>query len=303
MPTPAPCPGACNTAWRRAEHELALRGTPHDIPVTWGRPVHCDGCVDRVRRHLSELPDLVHAIALEPLYGTPAPPVSTTHSAPNDTTPWPGQAARLLTDYIVGGLGETADELLRLRSPRGRSSPATGPREEARLSSSIGTLLAHLEWLLQEHPLAGESHEPERLHGGALVTSGNPAATIAHWHRAALRFTKRDEAPETKRLAPCKRCGGPWLTESRDLRLIDDRPYIECQDPDCQALLTYAEYQDYVRSLTGSEAPPATATLVVAEARHRVPEEDVPEVLRGVLFDAAAGSGGTPGATPEETAA
>ncbi|MFK4108565.1 hypothetical protein [Streptomyces sp. NPDC002176] len=109
MPSPTPCLGPCNTAWRRAEHLLANTGTSHDIPAARGAPVHRLGCVERVRRHLEELPELLVAVSLEPLHGQRGTPTATTNSAPTDTTPRPGQAARLLTDLIVGDIAETAD--------------------------------------------------------------------------------------------------------------------------------------------------------------------------------------------------
>ncbi|MEU6340283.1 hypothetical protein ABZ883_04940 [Streptomyces sp. NPDC046977] len=248
MPTPVVCPGSCNAAWRRAEHALATHGTPHDIPATWGVPVHCLGCEDRTRRHLTELPELLQAVTVEPLEGSRSPSAATMHAAPTDTTPWPGQSARLLVDQVAGGLIETAAELLRMRNLSPARLEAAGVREDVRIGRAIKTLLGHLAWLMQEHPLATESHEPLR-YGAILAVSGNPAAQIAAWHRAATRFTHRDEAPETTRYAPCRRCGGPWLAEARDLRLMHGLPYIECRDPDCAALLTHAEYRDYVKEL------------------------------------------------------
>lgn len=298
MPTPAPCLGVCNTAWRRAEHLRKTAKSEHAIPVTWGTPVHCPGCVDRARRHLTELPELLVAVTLEPLYGQHGVPTATTTSAPTDTTPWPGQAARLMIDHIAGGLAETAADVRRLRSLGQHPVREPGTREGEWIGRTTRLLLAHLEWLLQEHPLATESHDPVRQ-GRDLTPSGNPGAQIAHWHRAATRFTGRDKAPETKRFAPCKRCGGPWLTDSRDLRLVDDEPYVECQDPDCRLLLTQAEYRDYVRGLIGAETQPDTVRHT-AVAAYRLDDVDGPDILRGVLSAEAVAPGH---ATPRETAA
>ncbi|MFE5140334.1 hypothetical protein ACFRDV_22100 [Streptomyces fagopyri] len=252
MPTPAPtaCLGVCNLAWRRAEHTHRTDGTPHDIPVSWGEPVHCAGCVARTRRQLAELPELLVAVTLEPLHGTRGTPTASSHSAPTDTTPWPGQAARLLIDLVAGGLAEIAADVRRVRGLGDHPVREAGVREGEWIGRTVRLLDASADWLLQEHPLAREPHDPVRT-GREVTPSWNPAAQIATWHRAATRFTGRDKAPETKRFAPCKRCQGPWLAESRDLRLVDDEPYIECQDPDCQALLTHAEYGRYVRELAG----------------------------------------------------
>ncbi|MEW2164404.1 hypothetical protein AB0912_15630 [Streptomyces sp. NPDC007084] len=301
MPTPAPCLGVCNTAWRRAEHHALATHTDHDVPVTWGAPIHCPGCVERATRHLEELPELLVAVTREPLYGQRGVPTATMHSAPTDTTPWPGQAARLLIDRIAGGLAETAAELRRLRGLGDRPVRTPGVREEIWIAGTVRLLIAHVEWLLQEHPLASESHDPARV-GRDVVPSGNPAAQIAHWHRAAVRFTGRDKAPETKRFAPCKRCGGPWLTESRDLRLVNDQPYIECQDPDCQALFTHAEYRDYVRSLIPAAArqEPDVHTVLDLPA---LDDDELPPVLRGTLSRGSTLPGRHPDATPDKTLA
>ncbi|WP_329140929.1 hypothetical protein [Streptomyces sp. NBC_00670] len=255
MPTPTPCLGPCNTAWRRAEREQLVRteDVPHGIPVVWGEPVHCTGCVARARRHLAELTELLVAVQLEPLYGQRGVPTATLNSAPTATTPWPGQAARLLVDHIAGGLAEIAADTRRLRGLGEHPVHEPGVREGQWISSTVRLLDAHADWLLQEHPLATESHDPVRT-GRDVTPSGNPAAQIAGWHRQATRFTGRDQAPETRRFAPCRRCGGPWLTESRDLRLVDDQPYIECQDPDCGLLMTHQEYSRYVRGLAADAA-------------------------------------------------
>ncbi|KIF67616.1 hypothetical protein HY68_01570 [Streptomyces sp. AcH 505] len=260
MPTPTPCLGPCNTTWRRAERALTQHGTAHDVPVTWGDPVHCRSCVDRADRHLSELPELFAAITLEALYGSRSPATSSLHSAPTDTTPWPGQSARLLLDLIVGGMVELRDETLRLRGLRAPDAAVDTEREGPRITHTVHVLRSHLPWILADHPLAQESHEALREPGRAPVQSGNPAATIAHWHRMALRYTARDEQRLVERLAPCKRCLGPWLAESRDLRLVDDRPFIECQDPDCRALLTQVEYDAWVKELTQRAGEKADAT-------------------------------------------
>ncbi|MER8030715.1 hypothetical protein ABTZ78_17350 [Streptomyces bauhiniae] len=262
MPSPTPCLGPCNTAWRRAEHLLATAGTPHDIPVTWGAPVHCFGCVERVRRHLEELLELLVAVSLEPLHGQRGTPTATTNSAPTDTTPWPGQAARLLTDLICGGIAETAGVVRAHLGLADEDTTSAGLREGVLLTRNVRLLVAEADWLLQDHPLARETHDPVRT-GREFAPSGNPAAQIAYWNRTATRFTRQDKAPETKRFAPCKRCGGPWLAESRDLRLVNDEPYIECQDPDCRALLTHAEYARYVKTLAAETV--AAARLAEAE--------------------------------------
>jgi hypothetical protein len=235
---PAPCPGNCNNAWRIAEATLATDNTPHDIPVTWGQPVHCPRCTHRTHTQLTELPELIVAISLEAIYGTAPKQTGTIGRAA--VASWPGQASRLLTDHIVGGLLELEDDIRELRRLRHRPSRGTEARNAA---GAVRFLTAHLEWALTHHPCAHEIHDQQ---------SGNPAAQIAAWHHTAQRFTKQDQQKETKRLAPCPRCHGPYLVESRELRLVDDQPYIECRDPDCRRIMTGTEYDRYVKELNAA---------------------------------------------------
>ena len=237
MPAPAPCPGSCNNAWRRAEAQQAADGTPHDIPVTWGQPVHCRRCTGRAHHQLAELPELVVAISLEAVHGTAAKTTGTIGRA--SVIAWPGQASRLLADHIIGGMLELEDDLRELRQLRHR--PGLGSEGRA-VTTAVRFLEAHLDWALTSHPLASEVHAP---------MSGNPAAQIQGWHRAALRFTRRDVRLEHHRI-PCPRC------ELLTLFRADGDDYIECRNINCQTLLTPGEYHDYTRRLA-SECQAQTA--------------------------------------------
>ena len=228
---PAPCPGPCNNAWRKAEHLLTADGTPHDIPTTWGQPVHCPRCASRTHAQLTELPELVVAISLEAVCGTAPKATGTIGRTP--TPAWPGQAARLLTDHIVGGLLELEDDFRHLRGLRHRPGRGTEGRN---LTGAVRFLSAHLEWALTEHPCADEIHARE---------SGNPAAQIAAWHRAALRFTRRDARLEHHRV-PCPRC------EMLTLFRADGDDYIECRNINCQLLLTPGEYLEHTTGLASA---------------------------------------------------
>lgn len=231
MPAPAPCPGPCNNAWRHAEQQLTADGTPHDIPVTWGQPIHCPRCTARAHHQLAELPELVVAISLEAVHATTA---KTTGTIGRATTPaWPGQASRLLTDHIVGGMLELEDDIRELRNFRRRPGRGT---EGGNVTGATRFLTAQLEWALREHPLATEVHD--RM-------SGNPAAQIGGWHRAALRFTRRDARLEHHRI-PCPRC------ELLTLFRADGDDYIECRNINCQTLLTPGEYLEHTRRLAAT---------------------------------------------------
>lgn len=227
--TPTPCPGRCNHRWREAE----AASRPHDYTPTWGNPNHCLSCTSHAYRHLAELPELLAAVWLEAIHGTRTPADATT-TRPSGLAPWPGQAARLLTDHIVYGMAELEDDIRELRHLSTR--PNRG-REGATATGTIDFLATHLDWALDHHPAATEIHDRD---------SANPASQIHYWHRAALRFTKRDEQHEAQRLAPCPRCHGPYLITSPKDGLI------ECRDPDCQRVLTEAEYEDYVKRLRGA---------------------------------------------------
>ncbi|MGW5477690.1 hypothetical protein [Streptomyces sp. NPDC004008] len=228
---PAPCPGPCNNAWRKAETALTTYGTSHDIPVTWGQPVHCQRCTSRTHAQLAELPELVVAVSLEAVCGTAPKTTGTIGRA--GTVAWPGQAARLLTDHIVGGLLELEDDIRELRRLRHRPGRGT---EGGDVTGAVRFLSAHLDWALTEHPCADEIHDRE---------SGNPAAQIHGWHRAALRFTRRDARLEHYRV-PCPRC------EMLTLCRAEGDDYIECRNLNCQVLLTPGEYHDHTRQLASA---------------------------------------------------
>ncbi|MFB6805470.1 hypothetical protein [Streptomyces sp. NPDC056387] len=163
--------------------------------------------------------------------------------ATSTTSPWPGQAARLLTEQVLDEMTELEGDVLYLRGIRTAADDETrrsGIREGRRVSDVARILEAHLDWMMQQHPAAGEPHDRG---------NGNPASQIRGWHGTLERFIKAHQQYDVRKLAPCPRCKGPYLAESRDLRLIDDRPYIECRDPDCQRILTSAEYDEYVKAL------------------------------------------------------
>ena len=243
---PAVCPGPCNNGWRRAEAALAADGTEHDIPATWGQPVHCQRCTYRAHQQLAELPELIVAISLEAVYGTAA---KTTGTIGRTSTPaWPGQASRLLTDHIIGGMLELEDDLRELRGLSGRElrglTRRLGRGTEGRdVTSAVRFLDAHLDWALTSHPLADEIHAP---------LSGNPAAQIASWHRAALRFTRRDARLEHHKI-PCPRC------ELLTLFRADGDDYIECRNINCQTLLTPGEYLEHTKNLAAMYKAKAAA--------------------------------------------
>jgi DNA-binding CsgD family transcriptional regulator len=228
--TQTACPGRENNTWRKAEKELAEHGTPHDITPRLGNPLHCHACTNRAHRQLGELPELVAAIHLEALHASRSPKVGTIGRIGGGTAPWPGQAARLLADRIIGGMLDLEDDIRDLRNLTTR--PGRG-NEGASLTAARAFIDAHLDWALTNHPAATEPHDRD---------SANPAAQIDSWHRAAQRFTARAERAEHHR-TPCPRCDLLTLYRANG----DD--YIECRNPACGTLLTSSEYLDHTREM------------------------------------------------------
>lgn len=241
---PAPCPGPCNNAWRRAETARAAAGTEHHITPAWGQPTQCYGCVDGTREDLLAIPRLLANVLDEAIDGTPTRLTGTIGRTSNVS--WPGEACRLFVDRIVEGMTVLQADILILRgfwNAEQEPLPTLAPNEASHIAAIVNSLAAHWDWAMQHHPAAHESYGPD---------NGNPGSQVAGWHRALQRFTKQDEQREVKRLAPCPRCKGPYLVESRELRLVDDQPYIECRDPDCQRVMTTAEYDRYVKDLNAA---------------------------------------------------
>jgi len=228
---PVACPGRENHAWREAEQQLATHGTPHELQPRWGQPVHCPACTARAHKQLAELPELVAAIHMEALHGTRGGPKTGTIGRIGGGIPsWPGQASRLLTDRIVGGLAELEDDWRQLRGLTARTIRGS---EGATLTASTRFLTAHLDWALTHHPCATDPHDRD---------SFNPASQIGDWHRAALRYTSRDKRADHHRI-PCPHCSLLSLYRG------DGDDYIECRNPACGTLLTPAEYHERTRQV------------------------------------------------------
>jgi hypothetical protein len=231
---PAPCPGPCNNAWRRAETALEADGTEHHITPAWGQPVQCYSCVGRGREQLAELPELLAAVHLEALYGTPAKLAGTIGRV--GAPVWPGQASRLLLDRILGEMEELANDIRDLREiARVRATGSTQPaREGRRITATVALLGAHWEWAMQHHPAAQEPHDRD---------NANPAGQVASWHRSAQFFTSRNN-PRVQMAAPCPRC------HLKTLAHCNGETFISCRNPECELLLSREEYDRRVKEMT-----------------------------------------------------
>jgi hypothetical protein len=224
---PTPCPGPCNNVWRRAEQP----GTEPDLQPAWGHPTQCDACVTHARRRLTELPELLTAVHLEALHATPAPAASSIHTRTSSAPTWPGQAARLLLDHIIGSMETLAADIHELRGLRAHYTAAgyTTTHEGTRINHTVARLNTHLDWAMQHHPAAGEPHDRD---------GANPAGQIRAWHTACLTFTARTPY-RAQKAAPCPRCS------LRTLSRGDGEDYIACRNPACELLLTQAEYDQH----------------------------------------------------------
>ncbi|UPZ27652.1 hypothetical protein MUK60_07370 [Streptomyces sp. LRE541] len=233
-PATKTCPGPCNNAWRRAEAALTETGEEHFITPAWGQPVQCGACVERSRHQVSELPELLVAVQLEALHGTPLKLAGTIGrvGAPN----WPGQAARLLLDRILGEMTELQADILVQRgiwTDEIRPEPVS---EGHLISGTTSTLLAHWDWAMQHHPAATEPH---------TAGNANPGGQAANWYRAAQFFTRRDN-PRIQMAAPCPRCHLKTLSHS------NGESYISCRNPECEVLLSRQEYDQHTKEVTGA---------------------------------------------------
>ncbi|WP_439947183.1 hypothetical protein [Streptomyces sp. BBFR109] len=221
----AACPGPCNNAWRNAE----TSNQPHDIPVTWGHPIHCPRCTDRAHTQLGELPELVVAVSLEAEFGT-VPKLTGTIGRTTTTPSFPGQASRVLAEHIITGLLGLEDVI---RAGRRLPARQARGREGADLTAAVAFLRAHLGWALDRYP--GET-DP------ATGETMDPAALIRRWHRGAELFTRRDARLEHRQV-PCPRC------ELLSLYRAEGDDYIGCRNLECEVLLTPTEFQAHTEQL------------------------------------------------------
>lgn len=225
--TAQPCAGPCNRAYRRTDTTTADEAEQQSRKPYYGEPHWCDHCTGIVARALTELPELVAAIHLEALNGTPTPGARVTHT--QQTPPWPGEPARILTDLIAGGLMELEDDLRHLRG----YSPRPVLPEGHGMSEAIAVLTGSLDWLLQEHPNCADP-------------TWSPGASLLRWHHIAVRFTKRDKPRTTVKELPCPRCELLMLVKA------DGDDSVECGN--CGNRLREDEYQRRVKQLAIFEA-------------------------------------------------
>ena len=234
-----PCPGPCNNAWRRSETQRETDGTEHHLTPAWGQPTQCDDCVERSRHHIEELPELLDAALLEALEGTPAKSVGTIGRMSVIT--WPGQASRLLVDRIVSEMAELQADILIHRGiwkPERLPERGTAPSEPDHIRRITRALLIHWDWAMQHHPAADEPH---------TAGNANPGGQASAWYRTLQVFTRRDN-PRLQLAAPCPRCFLKTLSHS------NGETFIACRNPECELLLSRAEYDQHAKEIADAVA-------------------------------------------------
>lgn len=212
------CAGPCANNWRRAEAKRLADEIPHDLTPWPGNPYWCDRCRTRVLDALGMLPELIAAIHLEALHATPK---QQPERVSRTTAPaWPGQSARLMTDFVVGGLAEVEDGMRSLRA----WSDRTATFEPIVLNRAVTVLTLSIDWLLTSHPDAAD-------------TECSPGVAILDWRDKAMRFTGRDKLVH-KFPVRCPTC------DLLALRREDGSSYVEClpRIGGCGRLWTEDEY-------------------------------------------------------------
>lgn len=249
-PAGPPCPGGCNSRWRRVQELLtayeaqlatwqeAPTGNPPAEPEVsevrpWlGDPVLCQRCQSQTRQELGELSDLAAVLDAENTgfrHGPDAERVRGSKHAPSPSA-------------IVEDLDELAHVL------RGWQTVAMNAED---IPPRAGYLMTELDTLTKR--LAS-------IYFTRLMGDQSVAADFAHeirsWHRRLTAEAKAGTGTHQKR-APCPRC------ERFSLFWRDGDRYVGCRTPVCGRMLSLDEYADWESAWLGSGAP-TTAALCAA---------------------------------------
>jgi hypothetical protein len=232
----APCPGSCNTPWRKQQQALddyqqAVEawaqnpaGNPPQEPVIvkplspWpGDPVFCGRDAAVLRRQLKEIDDAASLCAAEADGHRSRPAGERIRGSKSAPSPSPH----------LDDLDELA-HMLRGWEAVARGDEDTPPRR-GRLATEITTVVAwltvHFDTLIQNRDVALDF-----------------AKEIREWHRRLARTgslgTSRRPSP-----VPCPRCG------TKSLEIEDGATYVECVNGDweqvgrrCGQLISRGEY-------------------------------------------------------------
>lgn len=247
MTEPMPCPGICNTAWRRAEtayqtaldvyiarRELGAEPAEPpaypDISPDKGDPIWCPGCQTSIRAGIDRLPRLAAAVAVRV----------------------DGRLVAQLRAERVGTPGG---------SPSG--SPAFDTFDEivqfaCSWEDAVRALLGH-----QPAPLASWTNRGPALTAAARYLAGWHVQVLAHddigheFGRELLSLVRRAERTAgldrsvTRWRAPCRRCDNPGYQQE------NGSEYVECRH--CHDRMTLEHYDGWARMYAAAVKNAGTA--------------------------------------------
>lgn len=195
-----PCLGACNDAWRAAEHQRLIRETPHALVAIQGSPVWCNACRNKIFYALLGLPYLTVLLALEVQHATRVASERASANVPIHQR----EAYTLLMDSIWATLTEYEDQVREERqfSPR----VAEGVRRGPQMQTAAVFLSRQLDWFLQQRPDDDEGPDPDT--GAHTPTSARGLFDrIVSLEKRAQRMCRLDERrPEWRPEIPCPQC-------------------------------------------------------------------------------------------------
>ena len=241
MTTVEPCPGSCNSRWREArevfkqalasyEREGILdpkqtRPEPPSIQPVYGEPVWCGRDASHIRQCLADLDTLAALLGWiadghAALAGSDTGRVSGTAEtmSPSDAVDELADLMAVLTEH------ENAyREVLGIGTPPRRGFLASASSE------CIAWLGQHLDGVL-----------------ASVIAEGFGTDVLA-WHRLWRRQAKAGVRKLTKPLR-CPSC--------RLLMLIwqEGNDRVDCANPDCGRVLSYADYEAIVQERAGRDA-------------------------------------------------
>jgi hypothetical protein len=196
VPTPSPCPGRCNSAWRSAEHRYETTGVDHDLEPREGQPVWCPPCTTSIRAAIADWPDLAARLVEEVESGVSAA-MSEYVSGSKNRPVHDHEAASFLLDEYAEWISQWEATIrceLRLAARRPTSDRRTA------ISNATAFLLPQLDRHLA--PAAGRFHD---LAATEVIEEFGQDAL--RYHRRAQHLTASQES-EPVRVAgvPCPIC-------------------------------------------------------------------------------------------------
>jgi hypothetical protein len=234
MPLGGPCPGRCNSAYRKAREAfteaLALydpldpnqqRPLPPEIQPWPGDPHWCGRCTSVIREQLHELDYIGCMLAAEAdgLRGQNLDQRVTGSQEHPSPSPGADDLDELVT--VLTGWEEAYRDLMGWPSPPRRGFLA------AVITTTTAWLMGHLDGILAHPDIAADF-----------------GAEVMQWHR---EFTGKTKAG-VRRLRKPLRCPGCRLLM---LTWTEGEKYVRCGNPDCNRVLLLAEYEVEVARRAG----------------------------------------------------